>query len=91
MPLKTLYFGGGTPSLLSAEQLKDLTSFFDKASDCEISMELDPGTFDLAKLEALDRQISRFSMGIQTFERKEFDMLGRGHSFEAIEESIKVL
>ena len=45
-------------------------------------MELDPGTFDSYKLSDLSEIVNRFSMGVQTFNKNEFDMLGRGHSFE---------
>src|SRR4028118_727120 len=49
-PLETIFFGGGTPSLLSVEQLKHLldvlNSQFGIAANAEISMEIDPGTFN---------------------------------------------
>ena len=52
--LKTVYLGGGTPSLLEPEQvdriLRSLDERFGIASDAEITMEMDPGTFDLAKV-----------------------------------------
>lgn len=52
--LKTIYLGGGTPSLLEPRQVDRILSALDKrfgiASDAEISMEMDPGTFDLAKV-----------------------------------------
>ena len=54
-------------------------------------MELDPGTFDIQKLEDLSSMITRFSMGVQTFNKTEFNMLGRGHSFDEIEKSIDIL
>src|SRR5689334_21392205 len=53
-PLKTIFFGGGTPSLLSIEQLERILTAlkkrFDIAPEVEISMEVDPGTFDLAHI-----------------------------------------
>ena len=52
--LKTVYLGGGTPSLLEPQQvdriLRALDQRFGIATDAEISMEMDPGTFDLAKV-----------------------------------------
>lgn len=52
--LKTIYLGGGTPSLLEPQQVESILSALDRrfgiAADAEISMEMDPGTFDLAKV-----------------------------------------
>ena len=49
-PLETIYFGGGTPSLLTVSQLSTILAMFTTADNAEISVELDPGTFDLSKL-----------------------------------------
>ena len=80
-----MYFGGGTPSLLEAEQIysiiETIKSYAELSESCEISMELDPGTFNENKLNELNDFISRFSIGIQTFNKKEFDELGRGHEY----------
>ena len=55
--LKTVYLGGGTPSLLEPRQvdriLRALDQRFGLEADTEISMEMDPGTFDLAKVRPL--------------------------------------
>ncbi|MEL6930850.1 MAG: radical SAM protein [Cyanobacteria bacterium J06600_6] len=66
-PLKTVFFGGGTPSLLSPGQLGKIidaiASQFGIADQAEISMEIDPGTFDRDRLRGyLDIGLNRFSM-----------------------------
>jgi oxygen-independent coproporphyrinogen-3 oxidase len=49
-PLETVYFGGGTPSLLTVNQLSSMLNMFTTTDNAEISVELDPGTFDMLKL-----------------------------------------
>jgi oxygen-independent coproporphyrinogen-3 oxidase len=73
-PLQTVFFGGGTPSLIPPQLLERivsaLKSTFDISSDAEICMEADPGTFDLFKLRAyMDLGITRFSVGVQAFDQ----------------------
>lgn len=73
-PLNTVFFGGGTPSLVSPSQLSRvlaaLRDRFKVHEDAEISMEADPGTFDAQKLrEYMDLGITRFSIGIQAFQQ----------------------
>ena len=68
--LETVFFGGGTPSLippqLLAQLLSGLRSSFGIAPDAEISMEADPGTFTAESLAAyMDNGINRFSVGVQ--------------------------
>lgn len=63
--LKSIYFGGGTPSIYEPDQLKGLLAMFETNSQTEVTLELDPGTFDAAKLNAfLDAGFNRFSMGV---------------------------
>jgi hypothetical protein len=73
IPLQTIYFGGGTPSLAPAETLAlildairaDDGPFFVQ-EDAEISIEMDPGTFSKVKLQAVkDMGFNRISMGVQ--------------------------
>ena len=86
-PVDTVFFGGGTPSLMGQgdlEQLMErLRSVFDIEDQAEISMEVNPGTADLAKLRAF-RQcgINRLSIGVQSFHEEELALLGRIHSAE---------
>jgi oxygen-independent coproporphyrinogen III oxidase len=81
----TIYFGGGTPSLLSAEQVeKVLTSVnheFDVSPDAEITMEMNPATVTPETLAAYkDLGINRASFGVQTFNDRELKLLARGHN-----------
>ena len=90
-PVETLYFGGGTPSLMIVEQvdgvLKAVRSRFGIHKDAEITIEANPGTVDQVYFEGLRRLgINRLSMGVQSFNEQELKVLGRIHnSWEALE------
>ncbi|MGA9378317.1 MAG: radical SAM family heme chaperone HemW [Phormidium sp.] len=84
-PLTTVFFGGGTPSLLSPEQItRILTILADKygiVSDAEISLEIDPGTFDLPQIQGYKNAgITRFSLGVQAFQDELLQVCGRSHT-----------
>ncbi|WP_303720712.1 radical SAM family heme chaperone HemW [Malonomonas rubra] len=84
-PLETVFFGGGTPSLLSAEQvdsiLCQLDARFGIASRCEISLEANPGTVTAEKLRGYCRVgVNRLSLGVQTLNDVQLRLLGRIHS-----------
>jgi putative oxygen-independent coproporphyrinogen III oxidase len=84
-PLETIFFGGGTPSLLTPEQigriLEQLATKFGIASGAEISMEIDPGTFDRLQLTGyLAAGVNRFSMGVQAFQDDLLQLCGRSHT-----------
>ncbi|MGC9527344.1 MAG: radical SAM family heme chaperone HemW [Limnospira sp.] len=94
VPLQTVFFGGGTPSLLSVGQfdriLRTLDRHFRIAPDAEISVEMDPGTFDLEKLQGfVAAGANRVSVGVQAFQDELLQHCGRSHTvadtFEAIE------
>ncbi|MEA5502459.1 radical SAM family heme chaperone HemW [Halotia wernerae UHCC 0503] len=83
--LKTIFFGGGTPSLLSVEQLQRILGALEKrfgiAAGVEISMEIDPGTFDLAHILGYRSiGVNRVSLGIQAFQEELLQVAGRSHS-----------
>ncbi len=85
--LSTVYFGGGTPSLLSCEQLEKLMSeirnTFDIADGAEITTEANPGTLTQDKIEKLSQLgFNRISLGLQSIHENEMKTLGRIHSFE---------
>jgi oxygen-independent coproporphyrinogen-3 oxidase len=95
-PLETVFFGGGTPSLLSANQLteiiKSLKQQFGLSSQAEISIEIDPGTFDLDQLQGyIDAGINRVSMGVQAFQQELLQLCGRSHSVDDIWKSIEII
>jgi oxygen-independent coproporphyrinogen-3 oxidase len=84
--VKTIYFGGGTPSLLSPEQLQKiieaLRQGFDLLPDVEITMEANPGTVSLdyfQRVHALG--INRLSLGVQSSAPDDLRFLGRIHDF----------
>jgi oxygen-independent coproporphyrinogen-3 oxidase len=81
----TIYFGGGTPSLLAPAQLdRILASLYDNfkiATDCEITLEINPGSATPEKLRAFrSLGVNRASFGAQTFDDAELAKLGRSHN-----------
>jgi oxygen-independent coproporphyrinogen-3 oxidase len=86
-PLDTLFIGGGTPTALSAELMKDMTthifSHFDFSKNYEATIEANPGTVDSGKLKSLiSSGINRISIGVQSFNNDLLEFLGRIHSSE---------
>jgi len=82
--LDTVFFGGGTPSVLSAEDIEEIISccreYLGVADGAEISLEINPKTVDFMKLLQLRQAgVNRLSIGIQSFIDKELDALGRLH------------
>ena len=81
----TIYFGGGTPSIVEADHLARLVAgcrdSFDITSSAEITIEINPATFDRKKLETwLDAGITRASVGSQSFIDRELQSLNRTHT-----------
>lgn len=92
----TIYFGGGTPSLLSPGQLESLLSTvrsrFNVIDDVEITMEMNPGTTTsetLGGFRALG--VNRASFGAQTFDDAELARLGRSHTSEETRSTFRQL
>ena len=80
-PQKTLYFGGGTPSLLKIEQVKKIISKFSFIDNPEITFEINPENSDSDYLKGLlDNGINRLSIGTQTFNDKILNNIGRIHN-----------
>ena len=95
-PIETIFFGGGTPSLLSAAQLsfiiKAISSHFGIATDAEISMEIDPGTFNRDRLKGyLDAGLNRFSLGVQTFDPQLLQVCGRSHTLDDVTQAVNII
>ena len=97
--IRTIYFGGGTPSLMSAEGFTALLDGIRQrvcvASDAEISMEANPGTADEAKFEAYaEAGVNRLSLGIQSFDDASLKRLGRIHdraaAVRALEKAVRI-
>ncbi|MGQ9869858.1 radical SAM family heme chaperone HemW [Leptodesmis sp.] len=88
-PLKTVFFGGGTPSLLAVEQLHQILVTLDQqfgiVADAEISMEVDPGTFDLEQIQGYrSAGVNRVSLGVQAFQPELLAVCGRSHTVAEI-------
>lgn len=88
----TVYFGGGTPSLLSGEEimriLKTVRSVFRVSDEAEITMEANPGTLDPEKLSSYHAAgVNRLSIGLQSADPEELKRLGRIHTREEFENS----
>lgn len=83
----SVFIGGGTPSVLKAEAIASIMETIQKkfcfSPDAEITIESNPGTVDLAKLNAYrETGINRLSLGLQSTDSKELRMLGRIHTYE---------
>ena len=91
--LHSIFFGGGTPSLFSAEAIRkiiDHTRQLFDFKDIEITLEANPGTFEQEKFDAFrEAGVNRLSIGIQSFNEEHLKSLGRVHdgkqAFSAIE------
>jgi oxygen-independent coproporphyrinogen-3 oxidase len=87
---RTIFFGGGTPSLLTAAQveglLREARTAFAIDADAEITLEANPGTLEYGRLDALRATgVNRLSMGAQSFDAGLLRWMGRIHSPEEIE------
>ena len=92
-PIHTLYFGGGTPSLLSGEELniifESVHSHFVVDDDAEVTMEVNPDDLTTDKLKELKNfGVNRLSVGIQSFNNPTLTFFNRAHSGEQAIESI---
>lgn len=95
-PLETVFFGGGTPSLvpprLVSLVMETLDAKFGVCSDAEISIEMDPGTFDAKKLKDLMKLgVNRVSLGVQAFQEELLRSCGRAHGLQEIHEAIDIV
>ena len=91
-PLQTIFIGGGTPSILSANALAqlftDIHQHFRITSDAEITVECNPGTVDTEKLRIMrDNGVNRLSFGLQAMQDEMLKQLGRIHSVAEFLES----
>ena len=94
--LKTVFFGGGTPSLLSVSQLSNILETLDRkfgiAAGAEISIEIDPGTFTLEQLRGYAAAgVNRVSLGVQAFQDELLQACGRSHSVAEIFEAVEIV
>ena len=96
-PLQTIYFGGGTPSVLTSVELQEIFSTIHKhyriASGAEITMEVNPDDFSTPKrelsLELLkELGINRLSIGVQSFFEEDLLLMNRAHTAEQAKDFI---
>ncbi len=92
--IDTIYFGGGTPSLLNETEISllinTITGLHSVASDAEITLEANPDDLDKAKLLALRQTpINRFSIGIQSFFDEDLQWMNRVHRADEAESAVK--
>ncbi|SZD71726.1 Oxygen-independent coproporphyrinogen-III oxidase [Candidatus Ornithobacterium hominis] len=93
-PLETIYFGGGTPSILSDIELgkifNKIEQHFDIQQDAEITLEANPDDLNAAKVKSIRQlPINRFSIGVQSFFDEDLKLMNRAHSSQEAESSIK--
>ncbi|MDD4968712.1 MAG: radical SAM family heme chaperone HemW [Paludibacter sp.] len=93
-PINTIYFGGGTPSILSKEQFsiifKAVYNLYTVADDAEITFEANPDDLTLEFLESLrSLPFNRMSIGIQSFDDKDLKRINRRHTSKQAIEAVK--
>ncbi|MCV6627727.1 MAG: radical SAM family heme chaperone HemW, partial [Cellvibrionaceae bacterium] len=91
--IQSIFIGGGTPSLFSAQSIANLLDSANRivsfASDIEITMEANPGTFEQGKFAGfLAAGVNRLSIGVQSFNTHHLKALGRIHSGQEAERAI---
>ena len=92
-PINTIYFGGGTPTELSIQQLKmildKIKNTFTITNDCHMTIESNPGEVGLQYLiKLVQLGFNRISFGVQTFDDKALTMLHRSHNGEKAKEAV---
>lgn len=95
-PLETVFFGGGTPSLVPPKLVSSILEMlrlkFGMSSDAEISMEMDPGTFHANKMkEMMELGVNRVSLGVQAFQEELLKSCGRAHGLKEVYEAIEIV
>ena len=92
----TVYWGGGTPSLLSEKHISEvmclLRATYNISEDAEITIECNPGDYDKQKItHIIASGVNRFSLGAQSFSDKTLKLLGRRHSVRETETMFKAI
>ena len=95
-PVGSIYFGGGTPSLISADQIAEFLSAararLNLRPDVEITLEANPGTIEHDSFSAYAQAgVNRVSLGVQSFDDDLLKSIGRIHGREEIEQSLSSL
>ncbi|MCI0920559.1 radical SAM family heme chaperone HemW [Sphingobacterium rhinopitheci] len=92
--ITSIYFGGGTPSILEADEIQKLIDKVGKLyhinTDAEITLEANPDDLSIAKVKELRRtDVNRFSIGIQSFFEEDLIWMNRAHNQQEADSSIK--
>ncbi|MBX7170365.1 MAG: radical SAM family heme chaperone HemW [Pyrinomonadaceae bacterium] len=94
--VETIYFGGGTPSLLTANQLEKIINIlhqtFSFTENLEFTLEMNPATVTLEKLQDFKNLgVNRASFGVQTFDDRALKLLARGHNADDARKTFELL
>ena len=92
--VETIYFGGGTPSILKIDEIEQLVSLvyknFNVSKEVEITLEANPDDLSQSKIIALSKtKINRLSIGIQSFFDDDLQFMNRAHTAKESEECLK--
>lgn len=92
--IETIYFGGGTPSILSAADLTtlldEIIAFFPVSASAEITLEANPDDLNAQKLREIKQTaVNRLSIGIQSFYQADLKWMNRAHNAEEAESAVK--
>jgi putative oxygen-independent coproporphyrinogen III oxidase len=89
-PATSVFFGGGTPSLLPPQALSAILRAIPRTDDSEITVECNPETVDLAKLAGYrEAGVTRLSFGVQSMVPHVLNSLGRGHDPGAVTQAVE--
>jgi oxygen-independent coproporphyrinogen-3 oxidase len=93
--IETIYFGGGTPSLLTENELKSIltkiNSIYDVVDSAEITLEANPDDISKERLqEWKHRGVNRLSIGLQSFLQSDLDWMNRAHTAEESQNAVKL-
>lgn len=93
--VKTIFFGGGTPSIIDGKYIVEILSEINNAyivdKNAEITIEINPGTIDKHKLEKYkEAGINRISIGLQSSKEELLKEIGRIHTYEDFENTVKL-
>lgn len=93
--VKTIFFGGGTPSIIDGKYIVEILSEINNAyivdKNAEITIEINPGTIDKHKLEKYkEAGINRISIGLQSSKKELLKEIGRIHTYEDFENTVKL-
>ena len=89
--IETIYFGGGTPSLLSKKEIMSIIDkIFNVIADVEITLEANPNDLTKQKINDLKKSaINRFSIGVQSFQNNDLKFMHREHTAQQAKKCIE--